>query len=60
MKLNQNHCSIRSILHAGIIGSGLQAPMDVPDKLDPEMQQIFLGAIAACCKSEVRHKSTWK
>ncbi|KAG4068286.1 hypothetical protein HA402_007806 [Bradysia odoriphaga] len=52
MKLNQNHCSIRSILHAGIIGSGLQAPMHVPDNLDPEMQQMYLGAIAACCKSE--------
>ncbi len=53
MKLNQNHCSIRSILHAGIIGHGLQTPMQAADKLEPEMQQIFLGAIAACCKSEV-------
>lgn len=53
MKLNQNHCSIRSILHAGIIGHGLQTPMQLADKLDPEMQQMFLGAIAACCKSEV-------
>lgn len=53
MKLNQNHCSIRSILHAGIIGHGLQKPMHVAEKLEPEMQQLFLGAIAACCKSEV-------
>lgn len=53
MKLNQNHCSIRSILHAGIIGHGLQTPMQLADKLDPDMQQMFLGAIAACCKSEV-------
>lgn len=53
MKLNQNHCSIRSILHAGIIGHGLQAPMQVAEKLEPEMQQMFLGAIAACCKSDV-------
>lgn len=55
MKLNQNHCSIRSILHAGIIGHGLQTPMQIADKLEPEMQQLFLGAIAACCKSEVSY-----
>ncbi|KAJ6637430.1 Integrator complex subunit 5 [Pseudolycoriella hygida] len=53
MKLNQNHCSTRSILHAGIIGNGLQPPMQAAEELKPEMQQFFLGAIAACCKSDV-------
>lgn len=56
MKLNQRQGSapnaIRSILHAGIIGHGLKEPTKQASKPDPELQNMFLSAMAACCKSD--------
>lgn len=57
IKLNQKQGTapnaIRSILHAGIIGHGLKAPTKEAVKPDPDLQNMFLNAITACCKSEV-------
>lgn len=56
MKLNQKQGSapnsVRSILHAGIIGHGLKTPTKEAGQPDAEIQTLFLGAIAACCKSD--------
>lgn len=56
IKANQRQGSapnaVRSILHAGIIGHGLKAPSKEPAQPHAIVQNMFLDAIAACCKSE--------
>ena len=56
MKLNQKQGtapnSIRSILHAGIIGQGLKTPTKESSNPLPNMQNMFLTAVLACCKSD--------
>lgn len=59
IKLNQKQGgapnAIRSILHAGIIGHGLKAETKEAVKPNPELQNMFLNAITACCKGEVKN-----
>lgn len=57
LKLNQKQgntpSAIRSILHAGIIGQGLKVPTKLASKPDPELQNAYLNALSACCRSSV-------
>lgn len=57
LKINQKQgnapSAIRSILHAGIIGQGLKVPTKHASKPDPELQNAFLNALSACCRSSV-------
>lgn len=53
MRLNQNQDVIsgtnRSYLHAGLIGQGVRTLRIRPEQLSPDIQQLFLDAISACC-----------
>lgn len=57
MKLNQSQnnapSTVRSILHAGIIGSGLKTPAKEPSDPVPEARDMLLKAITACCRNKV-------
>lgn len=57
LKINQKQgnapSAIRSILHAGIIGQGLKVPTKHASKPDPELQNAYLNALSACCRSSV-------
>lgn len=47
--------NIRSILHAGLIGKGLKVPTMDAAAPQPYVRDLFLGAINACCKCDVRN-----
>lgn len=56
MKLNQkqgNALNVRTIMHAGIIGNGLKSEITENVQIDEILQNAFLGAITACCRSDV-------
>lgn len=61
MLLKQNQAqnntpnNIRSILHAGLIGRGLKVPTMESSIPEPDVRDLFLKAITACCKQEVNH-----
>lgn len=58
IKLNQAQNNtpnnIRSILHAGIIGQGLKVPTTEAAAPEPSVRNLYLEAINACCKYEVK------
>lgn len=64
LKINQKQgnapSAIRSILHAGIIGQGLKVPTKQASKPDPELQNAYLNALSACCKSSVRTQTVFQ
>lgn len=56
LKLNQKHGNaphaVRSILHAGIIGHGPKAPTRHASRPDRQLQDLYLAALAACCRCD--------
>lgn len=56
LKLNQRQgVSRTNVWHSGVIGGGVKAEPAQPTKISEELENLFLGAITACCKSEVSY-----